>query len=401
MELDEGPDDEQPSYRAPLPPSDRLWRHPSEVGGGEAGGTDVAVTPRRSRSPWLVAVLAGSAGACLAVGVLGVSGLLDHKVVERLAVEREAVVPAAAVTPLASSSLASVVAEVTPSVARIEVGGLIGSASGSGVMFRDDGYLITNAHVVTDATTINVVLADGSQHEGSLVGSDTESDIAVVQIDGTGYKPVLFGHAATLQVGQPAIAVGSPLGLEGGPSATVGIVSALDRTVQTHGGDAALTGMIQTDASIAAGSSGGGLFDANGSLIGITTAVAVTESGTEGLGFAIPVEDARHVAEDLVSTGKVVRVWLGVRGADMSTGAEQDHGSEGGAMLHEVVAGGPAATAGLASGDVITRMGDTDINSMSSLVVALRGYHPGDTVTITFLRGGEERTADVVLAQKP
>ena len=401
MELDEGPDEEQPSYRAPLPPSDRLWRHPSEVGGGPPGGADVTVAPRRGRSAWLVALVGGGIGACLAVGVLGVFGLLDHKIIERLVVEREAVAPAAALTPLQSSSLASVVAKATPSVARIEVGGLIGSASGSGVIFRDDGYLITNAHVVADATTINVVLADGSQHEGSLVGTDTESDIAVVQIDGTGYKPVLFGQAATLQVGQPAIAIGSPLGLEGGPSATVGIISALGRTVQTHGGDTALIGMIQTDASIAAGSSGGGLFDANGSLIGITTAVAVTESGTDGLGFAIPVEDARHVAEDLVANGKVVRVWLGVRGADMSTGAEQDHGTEGGAMLHEVVAGGPAATAGLASGDVITRIGDTDINSMSSLVVALRGYHPGETVPITYLRAGETKTVDVVLTQKP
>ncbi len=136
---------------------------------------------------------------------------------------------------------------------------------------------------------------------------------------------------------------------------TVGIVSALNRTVRTHGGDAPLGGMIQTDASIAAGSSGGGLFDANGTLIGITTAVALTESGTEGLGFAIPVEEARRVAEQLVNGGTVARVWLGVRGADMTTDAEQMLGTPGGAMLREVVEGGPAAVAGLAAGDVITK----------------------------------------------
>ncbi len=279
--------------------------------------------------------------------------------------------------------------------------GAIGAASGSGVLFRDDGYLITNAHVVSDATAINVILADGSQHEGSLVGTDPDSDIAVVKIGGSGHPIALLGQAATLQVGQTAIAIGSPLGLEGGPSVTLGVISALNRTVDTHGGDAALTGMIQTDASIAAGSSGGGLFDTNGALVGITTAVAITESGTEGLGFAIPIEEARRVAEQLVTDGKVVRVWLGVRGADMSTSAEQDHGTEGGAMLREVVVGGPAATAGLLSGDVITRIDDVDISSMSSLVVALRSHQPGETVMVTYRRGGAESTVNVVLAEKP
>jgi len=349
----------------------------------------------------VVALVAGGVGACVAVGVMAVAGLLDHKIVERLVVEREAVAPAASTVSTPSGSLASVVAEARPAIARIEVGGLIGSASGSGVLFRDDGYLITNAHVVSDASVISVVLADGSQHEGTLVGSDAESDIAVVKIDGTGFPTARFGQASTLQVGQQAIAIGSPLGLEGGPTATVGIISALDRTVQTHGGDEPLTGMIQTDASIAAGSSGGGLFDTNGSLVGITTAVAITEAGTEGLGFAIPVEQARTVAEQLVTDGKVARVWLGVRGADMTTTAEQDHGTDGGAMLREVIAGGPAATAGIQSGDVITKIGDVDVTSMSGLVVALRDHKPGETVAVTYVRGGQPTTVNVVLAQKP
>ena len=401
VDLEEGPDDEVPSYRAPLPPSDRLWRHPSEVGGS---GAATSTTPRRGRTgrpPWVVALVAGGVGACVAVGVMAVAGLLDHKIVERLVVEREAVAPAASTVSTPSSSLASVVAEAKPAIARIEVGGLVGSASGSGVLFRDDGYVITNAHVVSDASVISVILADGTQHEGTLVGSDSESDIAVVKIDGNGYPTARLGQAATLQVGQQAIAIGSPLGLEGGPTATVGIISALDRTVQTHGGDEPLTGMIQTDASIAAGSSGGGLFDTNGSLVGITTAVAITESGTEGLGFAIPIEQARNVAEQLVTDGKVARVWLGVRGADMATSAEQDHGTDGGAMLREVIAGGPAATAGLQNGDVITRIGDVDVTSMSGLVVALRDHQPGETVSVTYVRGGQPTTVNVVLAEKP
>jgi len=399
--MEEGPEDESPSFRAPLPPSDRLWRHPSEMGGGGDPGSQVALQGGGARRPWVIALVGGGVGACVAIGVMAIFGMLDHKVVERLVIEREAVVPAAATVSTPSASVAGVVKNAAPAIARLEVLGAIGAASGSGVLFRDDGYLITNAHVVSDATAINVILADGSQHEGSLVGSDPDSDIAVVKIGGSGHPIALLGQAATLQVGQTAIAIGSPLGLEGGPSVTLGVISALNRTVDTHGGDAALTSMIQTDASIAAGSSGGGLFDTNGALVGITTAVAITESGTEGLGFAIPIEDARRVAEQLITDGKVVRVWLGVRGADMSTGAEQNHGTEGGAMLREVVVGGPAATAGLASGDVITRIDDVEITSMSSLVVALRSHQPGDTVMITYRRGGTESTVSVALTEKP
>ena len=290
--MDEGPEDESPSFRAPLPPSDRLWRHPSEMGGGGDPGSQTALQGGGARRPWVVALVGGGVGACVALGVMALFGMLDHKVVERLVIEREAVAPAAATVSTPSASVAGVVKNAAPAIARLEVIGAIGAASGSGVLFRDDGYLITNAHVVSDATAINVILADGSQHEGSLVGSDPDSDIAVVKIGGSGHPIALLGQAATLQVGQTAIVIGSPLGLEGGPSVTLGVISALNRTVDTHGGDAALTGMIQTDASIAAGSSGGGLFDTNGALVGITTAVAITESGTEGLGFAIPIEDA-------------------------------------------------------------------------------------------------------------
>ncbi len=345
VEVDEGPEEEPSGFRQPLPPSDRIWRHPSEVGTGEpsraAGG---APAPTRSRPSWPMALATGALGAGVAVGVLALTGALDQTVVERIVVEREAVAPAAAtLTPPPGASVADVVREATPAIVRIEVIGSGGVASGSGVIFRNNGYLITNAHVVDGATRVNVVLADGTEHDGTIVGTDPDSDVAVVKIDGTGLPTVLLGKASSLEVGQTAIAIGSPLGLEGGPSVTVGIVSAVNRTVRTHGADAPLGGMIQTDASIAAGSSGGGLFDANGTLIGITTAVALTESGAEGLGFAIPVEEARRVAEQLVSGGTVARVWLGVRGADMATDGEQMLGTLGGAMLREVVEGGPAA----------------------------------------------------------
>ena len=176
-----------------------------------------------------------------------------------------------------------------PPIARIEVGGLVGSASGSGVLFRDDGYLITNAHVVSDASVISVILGGRLAARGDA-RRQRHRERHRRREDRRHRLPdrVLSDRRPRLQVGQQAIAIGSPLGLEGGPTATVGIISALDRTVQTHGGDEPLTGMIQTDASIAAGSSGGGLFDTNGSLVGITTAVAITESGTEGLGLRHP-----------------------------------------------------------------------------------------------------------------
>lgn len=401
VEVDEGPEEEPSGFRQPLPPSDRIWRHPSEVGTGEPSRAMGAPPPARSRPSWPMALATGALGAGVAVGLLALTGALDQTVVERIVVEREAVVPAAAASSPPAASIAAVVRDATPAIVRIEVIGTGGAASGSGVLFRNNGYLITNAHVVDGATRVNVVLADGTEHDGTIVGADPESDIAVVKIDGTGLPTVLLGRASSLEVGQPAIAIGSPLGLEGGPSVTVGIVSALNRSVRTHGADTPLGGMIQTDASIAAGSSGGGLFDANGTLIGITTAVALTESGAEGLGFAIPVEEARRVAEQLVNGGTVARVWLGVRGADMTTDAEQLLGTPGGAMLREVVEGGPAAVAGLSAGDVITKLGDVEIDSMSALVVTLRSYIPGETVPVTYLRDGVAQTATVTLVERP
>ena len=186
-----------------------------------------------------MALATGALGAGVAVGLLALTGALDQTVVERIVVEREAVgARRGDLDPSRRRSVAEVVRDATPAIVRIEVIGTGGAASGSGVMFRNNGYLITNAHVVDGATRVNVVLADGTEHDGTIVGADPDSDVAVVKIDGTGLPTALLGKASSLEVGQPAIAIGSPLGLEGGPSVTVGIVSALEphacaRTVPT------------------------------------------------------------------------------------------------------------------------------------------------------------------------
>ncbi|MDQ1373044.1 MAG: hypothetical protein QOJ09_382, partial [Actinomycetota bacterium] len=195
-----------------------------------------------------------------------------------------------------------------------------------------------------------------------------------------------------LKVGNQAIAIGSPLGLAGGPSLSVGVVSALGRQVDSRDGPPLLD-MIQTDAPIAPGSSGGALLDGNGSVIGITTAIAVSDVGAEGLGFATPIDIARDVAEQLITTGKVVHVWLGIEGEDAAANS--------GALVRKIRAASPAADAGIHERDVITSVQAKPVTSMSALVVALRTRKPGQVVKIGLVRDGKPMTVDVTLVDRP
>ncbi|HLY84642.1 MAG TPA: PDZ domain-containing protein, partial [Acidimicrobiales bacterium] len=202
------------------------------------------------------------------------------------------------------------------------------------------------------------------------------------------------------RVGQTAVAIGSPLGLAGGPSVTVGVVSALGREVDSNGGPPLLD-MIQTDAPIAEGSSGGALVGGDGSVIGITTATAVGVSGPQGLGFATPIDIARTVADQLITTGHVTHVWLGIEGEDVDSDTAGRLGITGGAAVDKVASGSPAATAGIAASDVITGVDGAPIASIGGLVVAMRDRRPGDHVTISYLRGTRSRTVQVVLIERP
>jgi S1-C subfamily serine protease len=386
-----------------LPPDDRLWRHPSEL-----HTSPVPTTSARSRQfdyrLWTVALAAGLIGALLASGVgVATGSFRQHTTVVR-PVERVAeTVSVPQVTP-ASDPLATnvevIADQMRPATVELLVTGDQGNISGSGVIFRSDGYVLTNDHVVQGASSITAVLSDGRHVKARLIGADALTDIAVVKLDQPVPAVAMLGTAEWLKVGQVAVAIGSPLGLTGGPSVTVGVVSAVGR--QVDGGDGIpLLDMIQTDAPIAPGSSGGALVDASGEVIGITTALAVDDTGPRGLGFATPVDVAREVGDQLITTGHATHVWLGVQGDDLDSQTAGTLGITGGAQVQQVVKASPAAKAGLTAADVVIAVDDHQITSMGSLMVDLREYRAGDQVTVTYLRNGRRRTAVAVLAERP
>lgn len=392
-----GPDDaaDDVGYSVPPPLDDRLWRHPSEL---RVLGL---APPERPRSSLWRTLLAGVAGALVTLAALAVLGLLDDDERAAPAVIRQAARPASA--PVAGSgSVVRIAAEVRPAIAKVRVEGGGATSSGSAVLYRDDGHFLTNAHVVEGADSIEVSLADGSTHEAGVVGTDEVTDIAVLRIphrDGDPYPTAVLGTAADLAVGQPVVAIGSPLGLSGGSSVTTGVVSALGREVEAEG--TSLLDMVQTDAAISPGSSGGALLDGTGAVIGITTAVGVSEVGAEGLGFATPVDVARSVAEDIITTGRAVHAWLGVRGSDLDQRSAEDLGVRGGARVEQVVAGSPADDAGVIPSDVIVAVEEEAVASMSGLVIALRERHPGDEVALDVVRDGAGRRVTVALVERP
>jgi serine protease Do len=299
------------------------------------------------------------------------------------------------------SDVVTIADQVRPAIVELLVNGNQGNATGSGVIFRSDGYALTNYHVVEGASSIVAVTSDGHQVKCRLVGADPETDIAVVKLNGAATRRVAtLGTAADLKVGELAIAIGSPLGLAGGPSVTVGVISALGREVDASTGPQLLD-MIQTDAPIAEGSSGGALIDPDGDVVGITTAVAVNDQGPQGLGFATPMDIARGAADQLISGHRVTHAWLGVSGADIDGVTANQLGVAGGAVVEEVAGSSPAARAGIAVSDVITQIDGRDVSSMGSLVADLGVHRPGDWVSISFMHSNRMHTTTTQLIERP
>lgn len=299
--------------------------------------------------------------------------------------------------PIASEpgSINSIVSAVMPSVVSIQVDGSDEAGSGSGFVLRPDGYLLTNNHVVDLAASggeITVVFSDGSKSEGTIVGRNPEYDLAVVKVDRSDLTPLTLGNSDDVLVGDLVVAIGAPLGLDG--TVTSGIVSAKDRPV-TAGGvqDMAYINAIQTDAAINPGNSGGPLLDRAGRVIGINSAIATLaiggEAGNIGLGFAIPSNSAKRIAEELISTGDSATPIIGVS-LDLSYEGE-------GARVSEVNRGGPSEEAGIKPGDIITRLDDRSIDDSTELVVAIRSYAPGDKVALEVQRDGKASTFEVTL----
>ena len=266
---------------------------------------------------------------------------------------------------------------------------------GTGIIVDSNGYILTNSHVISDgqARTVNVLFSDGSTVDGNVAWYDSQLDLAIVKVEKTGLTAAELGDSDKVSIGDISIAIGNPYGLDLASTVTQGIISGLDRTISTE--ETTMTGLIQTDASINAGNSGGPLLNESGQVIGINTAKA---SEGEGLGFSIPINTAKPIIESIIEKGSYEKVTLGIKGTDAETYAQytnQKLSSETGVYVSEVVSGSAAEKAGIKSGDIITKIDDVDLSVMSDLTKQLYNYTTGDKAKITVNRNGKETTLDV------
>jgi putative serine protease PepD len=412
----------------------------------------IPLVRKRSRTG---AVVIGAAAVAVVSGGIGAAALANHSdpaAANSAATAATAAAPAPKL-PVAAApagSVEQVAAKVLPSVVKLQIKMGQGAEEGSGIVLSSDGLILTNNHVVaalsgpsTDQASselggqddqgfpglqglpglggepspgdqgptgqspdATVSFADGRTVPFTVVGTDPADDIAVVRAEGvSGLTPITMGSSKDLKVGQNVVAIGSPLGLEG--TVTTGIISALDRPVSTGDGSTgqhSVMNAIQTDAAINPGNSGGALVNMNGELVGVNSAIASmgggggpessgAQSGSIGLGFAIPADQAKRISDQLVSHGSVTHASLGVQ-------LSQDPGGAHGAAVADVVADGPAAAAGLPSGVVITKIDDRPIDGADALVAAVRSKAPGDNVTLTYMdASGAPQTVQVTLGQ--
>ncbi|MBR1884707.1 MAG: trypsin-like peptidase domain-containing protein [Clostridia bacterium] len=272
------------------------------------------------------------------------------------------------------------------------------SSSGSGIIYSKDGYIITNYHVIESAINssnaiITVTLLDETNYTARIIGGDEVTDLAVIKVEANDLKPAVLGDSSKVQVGEMAIAIGNPLGQTLAGSVTVGYVSALNRTI-TSG--STTYKLIQTDAAINSGNSGGALLNSNGEVIGINSVKAYS-TGVEGLGFAIPVNDAKPIIEELIANGKITRPYLGISGFTLSKEMAAKYNLVQGAYIQEVYDNTTAKRAGIKAGDVVTKIDDTEITTFEELNSYKNSKKIGDKVTLYVYRSGETLTFDITL----
>ena len=277
---------------------------------------------------------------------------------------------------------------------KVEVEGV-----GSGVIFRNDGYIVTNYHVIEEAKELIVSLADGNSVNGTLVGADEMTDIAVVKIDAKDLPTAHFGNSDEIMVGEPVVAIGNPMGLEFQGSVTVGVISALNRTLDLNDKRFKL---IQTDAAISPGNSGGALVNYDGEVIGINSA-KIAKSGVEGIAFSIPSNTVQYVINELMEKGYVARPYLGVTIFDKPTAARYGYqlNINKGVYVFRVALDSPAGRAGNQRGDIILRIDGKEVNSVNAIRADIAARKVGDTVTVVFDRDGVEQTIELVLQEMP
>ena len=307
-------------------------------------------------------------------------------------------------------STQELVAEVAPAVVSIVVEtvsynwfwqAVPQTGAGSGIIISSDGYIVTNNHVVEDAEKVTVTLSDGRTFDAIMVGTDAQTDLAVVKIDANNlaYLHFLSNSLEQLSVLDPVVAVGNALALPGGPTWTTGVVSNLGRSIEEENG-VVLDGIIQTDAAINAGNSGGPLLNAAGQVVGINVAIA---SNAENIGFAISTDTAVPVVQSLIASGKVARPWLGVQAATVTSAIQHYYhlAVNTGALITSVTSGGPADKVGLRAGDVIVKIDGADISTAARMTSAINSHQIGDQIEIVYYRGNVQKTASATLEESP
>ena len=314
-----------------------------------------------------------------------------------------------------STEVVSVAEIATKTIVQLQVGELnqddefISVGGGSGVVIDEEGLIITNHHVIEGTTNVRVIFEDGRMYEATIIGSDRLTDIGVVKIENENLSPINFGNSEAILVGDLAVAIGHPLTLGAAPTVTTGVISALDRRLdvgsESMNDAVTLFGLIQTDAPITRGSSGGALLNQKGELIGITTAIATADVGAEGLGFAVPINLALGIVEDILDDGKVLHAFLGILGAQYFEVADDGARIFSGVVIEELY--GPAndiyaiGKAGALPGDVIKKINDINITTLDQLITILRSKRAGDPITVEILRGANTIILDFTLDLRP
>jgi putative serine protease PepD len=357
--------------------------------------------PRRPRQTTIVASLL--AAACLGAGggAVAYATLSDGDTVVKQVTVKQGEAVASSSAPLSVNQIYRGayrgVVEITVTTSgggASPFGGGEGTsqAQGSGWVFDTDGHVVTNDHVVDGAQSISVRFWNGKTYTAKVVGTDKSTDLAVIKVDAPAsmLHPLQVGDSSAVQVGDGVVAIGSPFGLE--ETVTSGIVSALDRTIDAPN-NFTISGAIQTDTAINHGNSGGPLLNSGGQVIGINSQIESDSGGSDGVGFAIPSDSVRRVAQQLIASGKVAHAYLGVQ--------LTDSGSAGGATVAQAVSSGPGADAGLRTGDVVTAIDGKAIGSSDALVAAVDSHKPGDQVTLTVKRGGDTSQIKVKLGTRP
>src|SRR4051794_30064215 len=376
-----------PPYGAPYPGGPSYGGTPPFNGPPNSGPPTLLNQPPPRRRRTMTGIVAAALIAGLVGGGVGFGGaytLLDGGSAGPLLTSSPAGSGSASAAP---GSVAAAAQKAMPSTVDLRVEMAQGVAEGSGVVLTADGNVLTNNHVVAGARTISVTLSDGSEHPATVVGTAPSYDLAVVKLQGvSGLTPAVLGQSGDVQVGQPVVAIGSPQGLTG--TVTTGIVSAFNRTVQVQGedGSGVVYNGLQTDTPINPGNSGGPLVNLDGQVIGINSAIATgggQSDGSVGLGFSIPIDQAKRVAQELINTGTATKPVLGVQGNASATASD----ASGGAPIAAVQADSPAAQAGLVAGDVVTKVGNAQVQDFADLIARIGSYAPGQQVPLTISNG--------------